>query len=246
MKLKTKGLEITLAAAIVLSLLSVVCTDAVAEAGDLAQRIVKQTTEFIVERVTLPYDSVCVDVSLPAIAARASEIAHFSVDLYGTTKSVVGTVPVKVTVMLHSGEAIPYTATARVRIWSEVAVSARRLNRHEIVDEDDIRLERREVTQAVDGYFAAPTDLLGMRTTRVISSSALFTVSSVQPVPLVTRGSNVCVTVVIGAVAITSRGKALEDGDLGSIIQVRDCATGKRMTGEVAGENLVVLQVSRL
>jgi flagella basal body P-ring formation protein FlgA len=233
-------------AAIVLSLLSLVPVNAVADTAGLTQRIVKQATEFVVQRVTLPYDSICVDVSVPAIAARASEIAHFSLDLYGTTKSVVGTVPVKVTVVLHSGEAIPYTATARVRIWSDVAVSARRLKRHETVRDDDVRLERREVTQAIDGYFAEPFDLVGMRTTRIISSSGLFTVSSVEPVPLVTRGSNVCVTVVIGAVAITSRAKALEDGDLGSMIQVRDCATGKRMTGEVAGENLVVLQVSRL
>jgi flagella basal body P-ring formation protein FlgA len=246
MDVKTKGLEIALAAAIALSLLSVAVTDAGAETAGLAERIVKETTEFIVGRVTLPYDSISVDVSVPAVAARASEIAHFTVDLYGTTKSVVGTIPVKVTVVLHNGQAIAYTATARVRIWSNAAVSARRLKRHEIVDEGDIRFERREVTQAVDGYFAAAEDLVGMRTRRVISSCGLFAVSSVEPVPLVTRGSNVCVTVVIGAVAVTSRGKALEDGYLGSMIEVRDCGTGKRVTGEVVGENLVVLQVSRL
>jgi flagella basal body P-ring formation protein FlgA len=70
--------------------------------------------------------------------------------------------------------------------------------------------------------------------------------SGVEPIPLITRGSDVSVTVVIGSVAITSRCKALEDGNLGSMIQVRDCSTGKRFVGEVAGENLVVLQVSRL
>ncbi len=67
-----------------LSLLSLVPMNAVADTAGLTQRIVKQATEFVVKRVTLPYDSICVDVSVPPIAARASEIAHFSLDLYGT------------------------------------------------------------------------------------------------------------------------------------------------------------------
>jgi flagella basal body P-ring formation protein FlgA len=104
----------------------------------------------------------------------------------------------------------------------------------------------REVTNAFDGYFASAEEILEMRTTRVISPGGLVMMSSVESVPLICRGSDVSVTVVIGAVAITSRGKALEDGDLGSLIDVRDCATGKRLTGEVAGENLVVLDISRL
>ncbi|MGD9141153.1 MAG: flagellar basal body P-ring formation chaperone FlgA [bacterium] len=245
MRAKTKGLATGFALAVALSSVAPAFTGAAAATG-LADRIAEETAEFVTRRVTLPYDSISVDVSVPAIAARAADVAHFSVDLYGTPRAVVGTVPVKVTVTLHDGQSIPYAATARVRIWSDAAVSARRLKRHETLDEDDVRMERREVTNAIDGYFARAEEVTGMRTTRVISPGGLLMVSSIEPVPLICRGSAVSVTVVIGAVAITSRGKALEDGDLGSLIEVRDCATGKRMTGEVAGENAVVLNVSRL
>ncbi len=227
-------------------LLSACGTETAAGPKSLADRIVEETTGFVAERVTLPYDSISVEVSVPAIAARASDVAHFSVDLYGTSKTVVGTVPVRVTVELLDGQTIPYTATARVRIWSNAAVAARRLKRHAVLEEGDIRLEKREVTNAVDGYFATADEVLGMRATSVIPPGRLLMVSSVEPVPLVSRGSDVSVTIVIGAVAITSRGKALEDGDLGSLIDVRDCATGKRVTAEVAGEKTVVLKVNRL
>lgn len=245
MNAKTKGLVTALALSLALPLLSAAAVPAVAGTS-LAERIEKETIEFVTERVTLPYDSISVDVAVPAVAARASDVAHFGVDLYGTTKAVVGTVPVKVTVVLHDGQTIPYTATARVRVWSNAAVSARRIKRHDTLGEGDVRLERREVTNAVDGYFATIEEVMGMRTTRVISGGGLLMMSSVEPVPLVSRGSDVSVMIVIGAVAITSRGKALEDGDLGSLIDVRDCATGKRVTGEVAGEKAVVLKVSRL
>ena len=243
---KTKGLAKGLAVTAALVLVLSAFGGGAAGASSLADRIAGETAAFVTQRVTLPYDSICVNVDVPAIAARAAEVAHFEVDLYGTPKAVVGTVPVKVTVVLNDGQTIPYSATARVRIWSEAAVSARRLKRHDIVNEGDFRMEKREVTNAVDGYFAAGEEVLGMRTTRVISPGGLLTMSSVEPVPLVSRGSDVSVTIVIGAVAITSRGKALEDGDLGSLIDVRDCATGKRVTGEVTGEKSVVLKVSRL
>jgi len=246
MNVKIKGLGIAFASTIVLSLLSAAVTGAAAGGTSLGERIAEETTEFVTQRVTLPYDSISVDVTVPAIAARASDVAHFGVDLYGTSKAVVGTVPVKVTVVLDGGQTIPYTATARVRIWSAAAVAARRLKRHETLDEDDVRMEMREVTNAIDGYFTTAEEVAGMRATRVISSGRLLMLSSVESIPLVSRGSNVSVTVVIGAVVITSRGKALEDGDLGSLIDVRDCATGKRIVGEVAGKNVVVLQVSRL
>ena len=246
MNARTKGLAIVLAWAVILALLSGSAREAGAVTAPLGERIMKETAEFLTRRVTQPYDSINVDVAAPAVAARASDVAHFSVDLYGTSRAVVGTVPVKVTVVLHDGQTMTYTATARVRIWSDAVVSARRLKRHEAVCESDLRLERREVTHAVDGYFTTTEEVAGMRATRVISSGGLVVCSGVEPVPLITRGSDVSVTIVIGAVAITSRGKALEDGDLGSLIDVRDCATGKRVKGEVAAENLVVLQVSRL
>lgn len=246
MNVKTKGLGIALASAIAISLLSGAAAEKAAGGTSLGERIAEETAEFVTQRVTMPYDSIDVDVTVPALAARASDVAHFSVDLYGTAKAVVGTVPVKVTLLLHDGRTIPYTATARVRIWSNAAVSARRLKRHETLNEGDVRLERREVTNAIDGYFAAADEVIGMRTTRVISPGGLLMLSSVETVPLICRGSDVSVMIVIGAVAITSRGKALEDGYLGCLIDVRDCATGKRVTGEVAGENTVVLDGNRL
>jgi len=246
MNVKTKGLGIAFALTMVLLMLSAAGTDTAAGGTSLAERIAEETTEFVTQRVTLPYDSISVDVSVPAVAARASDVAHFTVDLYATSKAVVGTVPVKVTVVLNDGQTIPYTATARVRIWSDAVVAARRLKRHQTLDEDDVRVERREVTNTVDGYFTTAGEVAGMRSTRVTSSGRLLALSSVETIPLVSRGSNVSVTIVIGAVAITSRGKALEDGDLGNLIDVRDSATGKRIIGEVSGENAVVLHVSRL
>ncbi len=244
METGTKGLGLAISLAVLMALSSLPSGEA-AGSESLARRITDGVTEFITGRVTLPHDSISVEVDVPAIAARAGDVARFSLDLFGSSDAVMGTVPVKVTLFLNDGGSTACTATARVRIWSQAAVAARRLKRHEVVEENDIRLERREVTRVFDGYFVSADDIVGKRTTRTVSSGALFSSSSVEPVPMVTRGSDVSVMVVIGAVAITTRGKALEDGDLGGRIKVRDCTTGKRLTGEVAGEDLVLLEVSR-
>ena len=70
--------------------------------------------------------------------------------------------------------------------------------------------------------------------------------SDVESIPLIERGSDVTVSVVIGAVTVTSTAKALEDGYMGESIRVRDHMTGKRLTCVVAGKRLVLLEGAML
>ncbi len=202
--------------------------------------------DFVAKRVSIPYDSLSVTVEVPHITYAKREVRNFSVDLYTTSKAVVGTVPVRVDLDLADGRSVTLAATTRVRVFSDVVVASRRLGRHKRLSPEDLRFERREVTSLRDAYFVNPDDVVGKRTRRIIAGGSLILASDVEEVPLVTRGTGVAISVVVGAVTVTSRGTALEDGDLGETIAVKDVTTGKRLYGRIVGERVVVIDVSQL
>jgi len=195
---------------------------------------------FIVGRISLPHDSASVTLDLPELAKDLGKVASYRFGLY-TDRTVAGTVPFKITVTFADGTERTYTATARVRLFKSVAVAARRLRRHEVVDREDIRVETRDITFMSDAYFETRDAVVGKRTRRMINAGTILAASDVEAIPIIERGSDVMVSVVIGAVTVTSKARALEDGSLGDCIVVRDLTTGKRLKVMVVGRGMVVL-----
>ncbi len=213
--------------------------------NSLTEMVRGSVESYVRDRVTTPADSVAVAVALPMFAVEPHEVTDFRLDLF-STKPVIGTVPVKITFLLDGGGSLTYAATARVRVYASVLVAAERLNRHEIVTQEALRVETREITNLTDAYFTVPAEVAGKRARRVISPGNMLKASDVEAIPLVNRGAGVTVAIVLGKVTVTSKAKALEDGEMGEIIKVQDLTTGKRLVGTVAGKCLVVLDESML
>jgi flagella basal body P-ring formation protein FlgA len=214
-------------------------------ARSLAETVREAAKTYVRERVTMPADSIAVSVDLPLLSLKPGEVADFTLDLF-STKPVMGTVPVKITFLLTGGAEITYAATARVRAFASVLVAAERIGRHQVVAAGALRTERREITHLADACYSDPAEVTGKRARRVISPGTTLRVSDVEAVPLVDRGQGVTVAVVLGRVTVTSKAKALEDGEMGEIIRVQDLTTGKRLVGTVAGKGLVVLDETML
>ncbi len=207
------------------------CTD--------TRQISQAARTFLIDRLSVPYDSVAIRLEVPDIDQRTG-ITSWAFDLY-SDRPVIGTVPFRMTLTFADGTEKTYVATARVRVFKKVAVAARRLGRHEVINSDDIRIEKRDITFMTDAYFETHDLLTGKRTKRVINAGTILAASDVEDIPVIERGSNVMVSVVIGAVTVTSKARALQDGSLGDHILVQDLTTGKRLTGTVVGKGLVVL-----
>jgi flagella basal body P-ring formation protein FlgA len=242
----TNGIRKALAVIVLIGWLPPGLAVASGQAGDAAvatslkERIRESAAVFVSQRVSVPHDSVHVEVDLPAISTRTADVADFRFALL-STKQVAGTVPLKVTLSLRDGNKTSFTATARATLYNTVAVANTRLGRHEVISENDIRFEHRDVTRLADSYFCVPEQVVGKRVKRVTGVGTVLKSSDVEVIPLISRGSGVIVSIVVGAVSVTSKAKALEDGEMGELIRVQDLVTGKRLTGTVAGDRFVVL-----
>lgn len=84
--------------------------------------------------------------------------------------------------------------------------------------------------------------LVGQQTTRALIAGQPINRLHVRPVPLVVRESAVTVLYERGSVTLTGRADALEDGQLGQSIRVRNPASRTTLVATVSGPGMVTVQ----
>jgi len=125
-----------------------------------------------------------------------------------------------------------FPISARIRTFEEVVVAQHRIDRHHVVVEEDLCLERWE-TSDLDEVFLDIPSVLGLRASRLIESGRVLREDMVERPPLIRRGDIVTVTVSMGCVSATIYGEARQDGRKGDRIRVRNLRSGKRMIARV-------------
>lgn len=155
----------------------------------------------------------------------------------------LGSVPVTVTVYVEDEVAKRGVVTARVRAERTVYLTARPLERGARVHREDLREERRDVSEIPPGAVLDPAGIIGQRTTRALPSGAVWLDHHLRTPQLVTRGQIVRLNFRSGALAIEGLGKARQDGRPGDRIRVINVDTRREIVGIVtpAGEVDVAL-----
>jgi flagella basal body P-ring formation protein FlgA len=83
--------------------------------------------------------------------------------------------------------------------------------------------------------------LAGMRARKSIPEGAAICAKSIEPRPAVGRGDDVTVVSTAGAVAITSRAIAQQDGAIGAVLRVKSPSSGQVYSVAVTGEREVTV-----
>ena len=119
----------------------------------------------------------------------------------------------------------------------EVAVLARPVQRGEILSADDFVYEKRSPNM---GRGAIEADAAkGMEAVRPLSPGSIVRVSDVIAPRLVRRGEPVLIAYKVGALTITTQGRALASVGAGEPVRVVATATQRTLDGFVAGNGLV-------
>jgi flagella basal body P-ring formation protein FlgA len=87
----------------------------------------------------------------------------------------------------------------------------------------------------------SPQALVGMRARITIPAGAVICAESIEQRPAVGRGEQITVVSTAGAVTITGRAVAQEDGSIGEVLRVRSPSTGEVYTAAVTGEREVTV-----
>ena len=122
-----------------------------------------------------------------------------------------------------------FQAKVRIRTYENiVVVSGANLARYKVIHAEDLLLSRRETTKLkADKYYKAVTDLIGLRTRRLLKEGDIIAPNWVETIPLINRGSEVEIHFSKGPLNIVLPGIAREDGRPGKTIRVQ-CLENRR------------------
>ncbi|MGQ9852632.1 MAG: flagellar basal body P-ring formation chaperone FlgA [Candidatus Oleimicrobiaceae bacterium] len=133
---------------------------------------------------------------------------------------------------------------ATVRVFAEVVVARRRLNRHELLSVADLTLEWREITKLRGAAVRTLAEALGRRTKRMVAQGETLRYDELDRPPMVKQGEVVTLMVETKNLNLTMKATALQDGSCGDRIAVRvEGNSGRqRYFAEVKEPGLVVLR----
>lgn len=130
-------------------------------------------------------------------------------------------------------------ATAKVRVWLPVVVASRQIQRDEVLDKDMLTTRLTELEQKKLSVELNPKALIGMQAKRRITAGQIISRQHLTAQLLVEKGSHVLITVQSGGFNASTKGIALEDGQLGQRIKIQNISSGVIVEAEVVAEATV-------
>jgi flagella basal body P-ring formation protein FlgA len=125
----------------------------------------------------------------------------------------------------------------------EAAVLARGIERNEVIKSSDVVVERRPKAE-VGNDAAGRDNAVGMQARRQLRAGQALRVNDLAKPDLVTRDQNVTLIYESSGLYLTIRGKALEGGTEGDVVNVLNLQSKRTVSGIVVGRGQVSVAIS--
>lgn len=125
---------------------------------------------------------------------------------------------------------------------AEVAITTGDLRRGVILSEEHIELAERDLNRLRAPCFDSD-ELLGKRLKRSLRKGQVLERSAVAFPPMIKRGEIVTIMAQKGALTVTAKGLAQQNGDAGDMIRVRNISSKKDLICKVAGPVSVTVEL---
>ena len=130
-------------------------------------------------------------------------------------------------------------AVVQIKVWVNLVVASRTIERDEILHPDMLQLTPYEISQLRHGFELTTEALQGLKVRRRISAGQPVGRHLLSQHFLVNNGAIVTIAVNLDGFSASTQGTALENGQLGQKIKVRNNSSGMTIEAVVTGENLV-------
>lgn len=140
-----------------------------------------------------------------------------------------------------NGTKLRFTGTAIETV--EAAVLARNVERNEILKSSDVMVERRPKAE-VGGDAASRDRAVGMQARRQLRAGQAVKVADLAKPDLVQRDQNVTLIYESPGLYLTVRGKAIEGGTEGDVVNVMNLQSKRTVSGVVTGRGQVSISVA--
>jgi flagella basal body P-ring formation protein FlgA len=144
--------------------------------------------------------------------------------------------------MYRQGELVRVgTASVDIRLWADLMVPVRNINRGEVLTPDLFTVKRFDVTSWTEPMLADPAHLAGCQAKSILIAGRQVGLARLEKIPDVPTGATITLVGTAGILEIRAKGVALQNGTIGETIAVRNTDSGKVLNGKVVGPGMVVI-----
>ncbi|MFA6498191.1 MAG: flagellar basal body P-ring formation chaperone FlgA [Desulfurivibrionaceae bacterium] len=126
-----------------------------------------------------------------------------------------------------------------LRLFGTVVNTAKRLNRNDIIGNDDITAKRQDISMLDAGLIQDPKQAIGQKLKISLPAGAILYTQSVDAPPLVNRGERVTIMAKSQTIQITAPGEARNSGALGEIVRVKNLTSRREIQARVLSTGVV-------
>lgn len=144
-------------------------------------------------------------------------------------------------VQLFNNGSLVERRQVRVKIawYQESLVAAERITMHDIITPEQYSLQRVEVTSLTDRPLTSAGDLDGKRARKNIRRGQILTAGLIETIPDIQTGDAVAIEYINNLLEITARGVALETGNIGDVIRVKNAGSNKIIACTIVDDETV-------
>lgn len=128
---------------------------------------------------------------------------------------------------------------AQVSLYQPVLVTTRPLSRHSVITAQDISMLERDVGLLNNAYLTDLKQVSGLRLRRQVAADTVLAPNHLEQQEVVERGDKVVISAANTQVSVRMPGEALESGNLGSQVRVRNTRSGRVVKGRITGPGQV-------
>jgi flagella basal body P-ring formation protein FlgA len=151
----------------------------------------------------------------------------------------MGTIPLSVHFIVNGEFYKKVKATVKIRIFKEVVVTKKPLGRYRTISQDDICMQRMDITNLPNDIITNFKDVMGKRVRRNIWAKKVLRAEYIEFPPLVKRGDTVLIVAESERMKITALGEVKKSGRRGERVKVINLNSNKRIFARVIDENTV-------
>lgn len=155
------------------------------------------------------------------VLKNLSEKVVFKISDSFTNSRPVGNVFIPLEVKEDGKVINKFFLKAKIEVMKNVVIANKYIKKSKILELDDLKIERRDVSLIPQKYFVEDSSLLNKEAKLSIPANSTLFDWMIGDLPLIRRGSAVTIKVVSPGMVVKSQGEALEEGYLGGEIKVK-------------------------
>ena len=160
-----------------------------------------------------------------------------------STSSFIGNAYLSVNMIVDDKIIQTVPVAMRIRLFKEVLIPKRRLERGQEICANDFDLKRREVTRFKKGVIEDFSEINEMVPKKMIRSSQVMTMNMFERPQLVNRGDIVKIVLESDALVIKTKGIALNSAKKGEVVRVENIDSKRVITAIVDGKGSARLSI---